>query len=57
MNQTVLIIEDDRQIADWVKIYCERAGFSAEIAYDGETGLPSSESFATSAPDKQTKSN
>ena len=39
MNQTVLIIEDDRQIADWVKIYCERAGFSAQIAYDGETGL------------------
>ncbi len=39
MSQTVLIIEDDRRIANWIKVYFERAGFSAEIAYDGEAGL------------------
>ncbi|MCP4211321.1 MAG: response regulator transcription factor [Halieaceae bacterium] len=39
MSQTLLIIEDDKRIADWVKIYLERADFVAEIAYDGETGL------------------
>ena len=39
MNGTVLIIEDDARIANWVKVYLERAGFSAEVAYDGESGL------------------
>jgi DNA-binding response OmpR family regulator len=39
MSRTVLIIEDDKRIADWVKIYFERAGFSVEIAHDGQTGL------------------
>ncbi len=39
MSQTVLIIEDDRRIAHWVKIYFQRAGFSAEVAYEGEAGL------------------
>jgi len=39
MNNSVLIIEDDTRIADWVKIYFERAGFSAHIAHDGEIGL------------------
>ena len=39
MSGTVLIIEDDRRIADWVRVYFERAGFSAEVAHDGESGL------------------
>ena len=39
MNGTVLIVEDDTRIAKWVKVYFERAGFSAEVAHDGETGL------------------
>lgn len=39
MSGTVLIVEDDTRIANWVKIYFERAGFSAEVAHDGETGL------------------
>ena len=39
MNGTVLIVEDDTRIANWVKVYFERAGFSAEVAHDGETGL------------------
>ena len=39
MSGTVLIIEDDTRIANWVKLYFERAGFSAEVAHDGEYGL------------------
>ena len=39
MRGTVLIIEDDTRIANWVKVYFERAGFSAALAYDGEAGL------------------
>ena len=39
MSGAVLIIEDDKRIANWVKVYFERAGFSAEIAHDGESGL------------------
>ncbi len=39
MCGTVLIIEDDKRIANWVKVYFERAGFSAEVAHDGESGL------------------
>ncbi len=39
MSGTVLIIEDDARIANWVKVYFERAGFSAEVAHDGVSGL------------------
>ncbi|MDE2780254.1 MAG: response regulator transcription factor [Chloroflexota bacterium] len=39
MSGRVLIIEDDTRIANWVKVYFERAGYSAEVAHDGETGL------------------
>ena len=39
MRGTVLIIEDDRRIANWVRVHFERAGFSAEGAHDGESGL------------------
>ena len=39
MSGTVLIIEDDMRIANWVKVYFERAGFFAEVAHDGESGL------------------
>ena len=39
MSGTVLIIEDDARIANWVKVYFERAGFSAEVAHDGKHGL------------------
>ena len=39
MSGTVLIIEDDKRIANWVKVYFERAGFSAEAVHDGESGL------------------
>ena len=39
MNGTVLIVEDDTRIANWVKVYFERAGYHAEVAHDGEYGL------------------
>ncbi|MYD65671.1 MAG: response regulator transcription factor [Chloroflexi bacterium] len=39
MSGAVLIIEDDVRIANWVKVYFERAGFSAEVTHDGESGL------------------
>jgi len=46
MNRSVLIIEDDKRIADWIKIYFERAGYVAEIAHDGEAGLSLARSLA-----------
>ena len=39
MSDTVLIVEDDTRIANWVRVYFERAGFSAEVAHNGEAGL------------------
>lgn len=45
MSQTILIIEDDRRIATWIKVYFERAGFSAEVAYDGQAGLTTARSL------------
>ena len=39
MSGNVLIIEDDTRIAEWVRLYFERAGYSAEVAHDGQTGL------------------
>jgi len=39
MNGIVLIVEDNKRIANWVKVYFERAGFTAEVAHDGRSGL------------------
>lgn len=39
MKPNILIIEDDRRIADWLKRYFEKAGYSAETEYDGKSGL------------------
>jgi DNA-binding response OmpR family regulator len=39
MNKSVLIIEDEKRIAHWVKRYFERADFYATVAHDGLTGL------------------
>ena len=39
MSYKILIVEDDTRIANWVKIFFEDAGFSAEVAYDGKAGL------------------
>lgn len=39
MGRTILIVKDDTRIANWVKVYFEQAGFSAEVAHDGQAGL------------------
>ena len=39
MTRTVLIIEDERKIAQWVQTYFEQAGFATLLATDGATGL------------------
>ena len=46
MSGTVLIIEDDTRIANWIKVYFERAGFSAEVTHDGKSGLALARSLA-----------
>lgn len=46
MSGHVLIIEDDVRIADWVRIYFERAGYTADVAHDGQTGLNLARSLA-----------
>ncbi len=38
-SRTILIVEDEPRIAHWLKVHFERAGFSAEVAGDGRTGL------------------
>ena len=42
-HDKVLIIEDEKKIADWIKIYLERAGFRTSIASDGWEGLEKTE--------------
>ncbi len=38
-NAPILIIEDDRNIADLVRRYLERAGYATLVAHDGDEGL------------------
>ena len=38
-SRTILIVEDEPRIAHWLKVHFERAGFSAEVAGDGRSGL------------------
>lgn len=39
MAQTILVVDDDREIARLVRAYLEQAGFRAVCAYDGTTAL------------------
>ena len=39
MKASILIVEDEIRSAKWLKTYVERAGFTAETAFDGLTGL------------------
>lgn len=39
MSHSILIIEDEIRIANWVKVFFEDAGFAAEVTHDGESGL------------------
>mgnify|MGYP005845647213 CR=1 FL=1 len=38
-TQTVLVVEDEKRIAHWVRTYLEKAGYHTLVAYDGPTGL------------------
>lgn len=38
-NQTILVVDDDKEIVRLVRAYLEKAGFSVLMAYDGETAL------------------
>ena len=48
MKRKIAIIEDDKKIADLVKLYLEKEGFEVFIANDGEKGL---EIIKKSVPD------
>ena len=39
MAKTVLIVEDDRNIADLLRLYLEKEGYQATIAADGTQGI------------------
>lgn len=45
---TVLVVEDEERIARWIKVYLERAGYSAVIAEDGPSGLSKARSIRPS---------
>lgn len=38
-QQKILIIEDEKLIADWLKTYFEKADYAVQMAYDGRKGL------------------
>ena len=48
MNKKALIVEDDVNIAELLKIYLQKDGFDTENVYDGEKAL---EVFETFRPD------
>lgn len=39
MSRTILVIEDEQKIAQWVRTYFEQAGFTVHLAHDGLAGL------------------
>ena len=39
MAITVLVVEDDRNIADLLQMYLEKEGYAVVTAYDGGQGL------------------
>ncbi len=39
MAEKILIVEDDRNIAELLRLYLEREGYETAIAYDGENGV------------------
>jgi CheY-like chemotaxis protein len=44
--QRVLVVDDDRLVADTLKLIFEKSGFSAKAAYSAEQGLQFSREFA-----------
>ncbi len=48
MARSILIVEDDRNIADLLRLYLEKEGYDVTIAYDGLKGM---EKFREAKPD------
>ena len=48
MNQTVLIVDDEANICELIRLYVEKEGYKAVIANDGQQAI---EKFKTLAPD------
>ncbi len=38
-NQHVLVVDDDRNICELIRLYLEKEGFSVTLAYDGQAAL------------------
>ena len=41
MGQTILVVDDDKQIVRLVRAYLEQAGYQVIVAHDGDTALQS----------------
>ena len=48
MARNILVVEDDRNISDLIRMYLEKEGFDVRIAYDGGKAV---EEFDKQAPD------
>lgn len=46
-NQRILVVDDDRNICELIRLYLEKEGFSVTLAYDGQAALTL---FKESAP-------
>lgn len=42
----ILIVDDDKNICELLRLYIEKEGFEAEMAYDGETAIEIFDSFS-----------
>ena len=38
-NQHILVVDDDRNICELIRLYLEKEGFSVALAYDGQSAL------------------
>ena len=48
MARNILVVEDDRNISDLIRMYMEKEGFEVRSAYDGGKAV---EEFEKQAPD------
>ncbi len=39
MNRTILVVDDDRKIADLISLYLKKEGYGVLVAYDGQEAL------------------
>ena len=48
MARNILVVEDDRNISDLIRMYLDKEGFEVRIAYDGGKAV---EEFEKQKPD------